>query len=99
MAMRTVKMNNNGELRTVTDTQARLYAEINIAKDTIEESCPHCENTVLLEDSFTVQLCPSCGAIIKPCGICEIALNHPIDCGDKTCPLEKYMPKKKLRVK
>lgn len=51
-------------------------------KLTIDELCPHCNETVELEDKFEIQQCPSCGALIEPCSICE-----SMKCGN--CPLEK----------
>lgn len=35
------------------------------------EWCPYCEEEVVLQDIFEVQVCPSCGELLAPCSLCE----------------------------
>lgn len=51
-------------------------------KLTIDELCPHCGQTVELEEKFEIQKCPVCGALIQPCSLCS-------DMRCDKCPLEK----------
>jgi hypothetical protein len=59
--------------------------------DKIYEMCPHCENEVLLDFIFDVQICPSCGRPILPCSLCETCLGW----NDK-CPLKEKQAEMEL---
>lgn len=48
----------------------------------VYEYCPHCENEVILNDEFKVQVCPDCGHAIVPCSIC------PLESCCSNCPLD-----------
>lgn len=50
--------------------------------ETLTEMCPHCENEVELITELKVQVCPSCGKLIAPCGLCSMDL---VNCSK--CPL------------
>jgi predicted RNA-binding Zn-ribbon protein involved in translation (DUF1610 family) len=51
-------------------------------KNEIAEYCPHCEDEVMLENEFKVQVCPNCGKYIVPCSIC------PLESCINNCPLD-----------
>jgi predicted RNA-binding Zn-ribbon protein involved in translation (DUF1610 family) len=38
--------------------------------DTCWEMCPECEEEVMLETKFRMQVCPNCGKPIAPCNLC-----------------------------
>lgn len=48
----------------------------------VYEYCPYCENEVVLDNEFKVQVCPECGHAIVPCNIC------PLDDCCSNCPLD-----------
>lgn len=48
----------------------------------VYEYCPHCENEVVLDNEFKVQVCPDCGHAIVPCSIC------PLESCVSNCPLD-----------
>ena len=48
----------------------------------VYEYCPHCENEVVLNNEFKVQVCPDCGHAIVPCSIC------PLESCCSTCALD-----------
>lgn len=54
------------------------------------EMCPHCEAEVKLLKKFKVQKCPKCEKEIKPCSICELLIESPLNCAK--CPLTTKCP-------
>lgn len=48
----------------------------------VYEYCPHCEDEVVLDNEFKVQVCPDCGHAIVPCSIC------PLESCVSNCPLD-----------
>lgn len=48
----------------------------------VYEYCSYCENEVILDNEFKVQVCPDCGHAIVPCSIC------PLDSCCTNCPLD-----------
>lgn len=51
--------------------------------ETLTEMCHHCETEVELVTELKWQVCPSCGKLIAPCGLCEMDL---VKCSE--CPLK-----------
>lgn len=67
----------------VTAFNASLLAE-KFRNGTCTEWCQSCQSEVTIKRSFTKkQVCPSCGASIKPCNLCDM---DKIDC--RYCPLD-----------
>ena len=52
-------------------------------EDTIVEYCPHCDNEVVLDSRFEVQICPICKNKIAPCNLCTNCV--------KDCPLKRIV--------
>ena len=53
-----------------------------MAKGSVTEWCPNCEEEAKLKAIFKVQICPNCGKPIKPCALCDM---DKVDCSK--CPL------------
>ena len=51
----------NGPLENVVDSRKKIYFPYFLAKNMVEVSCPHCDETVLLDTNSGVEFnCPSC---------------------------------------
>ena len=52
---------NNGPLEDVVESRKKIYFPYFLAKNMVEVSCPHCDETVLLDTNSGVEFnCPSC---------------------------------------
>lgn len=71
------------------DKDSLEYVNVPNYSKEITEYCPHCENEVELQCIFANQVCPNCGELITPCGLCD---HNVCDC--ENCPLQKTLFKK-----
>ena len=79
---------HHGKVMTC-EEYAKYHNEGKDANDRVEsyelydkcyEYCPHCEDEVVLDSRFELQICPSCGRRIAPCNLCGGNCPNP-------CPL------------